>query len=343
MMATVLGQRFVIASLGSIGQRHLHNLRQVRPGATIAALRRPQAEAGIPDGVDAHFSTIEDALAFRPAAAILAGPAPTHIPLAQAFVEAGIAVLIEKPLSHDLTGVLALSDASRRLKVPVMVGYNLRFNMSLLALRDTLRTGEIGEVLAARAEVGQYLPNWRPQSDYRCNVSAQRALGGGALLELSHEIDYVYWLFGMPDRVSCRGGRLSALEIDVEDCIELCLEYDQPRRLVSIHLDFLQHAAVRSCKLIGANGAITWDGMADRYVVTIADPDVPPRMVEMSMPDRNRMYLDELEAFLAAVDGHSSVPISLDEGIDVMRIIDAARKSMESGCAVTISPLETVA
>lgn len=334
-------QRFVIASLGSIGQRHLRNLRGMRPHAVIAALRRPDAGMDIPEGCDTCLVTIDDALAFRPAAAILAGPAPTHVPLAQAFVDAGIPVLIEKPLSHDLAGLAELAAAAARRSVPVMIGYNLRFNPSLQAMRDALLAEAIGEVLAVRAEVGQYLPDWRPQSDYRCAVSARQALGGGALLELSHEIDYIYWLFGMPDRVTCRGGRMSTLDIDVEDCVELCLEYDAPRRLVSIHLDFLQRPASRQCKLIGTKGTILWDGMSDRYVITPGDPAGPPQSVDIPVADRNKMYLDELSAFLAVVDGTSMPPISLREGIDIMRIVDAARRSMTNGHVTTPAPWET--
>ena len=77
-----------------------------------------------------------------------------------------------------------------------MTAYNLRFLPSLQAYRERIQFGVIGKVLSVRCEIGQYLPSWRPGSDYRQAVSASRALGGGALLELSHEIDYLRWIFG---------------------------------------------------------------------------------------------------------------------------------------------------
>lgn len=331
--------RAVVASLGSIGRRHLANLRRLRPAATIAALRRPESDQADAE-CDAQFTSVAEALDFRPQVAILAGPAPSHVPLAQAFVERGVAVLIEKPLSHDLAGLSALAATARRARAPVMVAYNLRFNPALRAMRAAVLGGEVGTILAGRAEVGQYLPSWRPGADYRRSVSARRALGGGALLELSHEIDYLYWLFGMPARVTCRGGRLSGLEIDVEDCCELCLEYDAPRRLISVHLDFLQRVPARSCKLIGTQATIEWDAIEES--LRIRSPGPAPASLTEHLPasDRNQSYVEELAAFLAATESGQPVPVPLEEGIDVMRIIAAARLSVESGRPVSPVALE---
>lgn len=322
--------RVLVASLGSIGRRHLANVRQLRPQATIAALRRPNSQS-VPDfECDVEFSKLAEAIAFGPEAAILAGPAPSHVPLAQAFVEQGIAVLIEKPLSHDLFGLSALAEASRRAGVPVMIAYNMRFNPSLMALRSMVLSGAAGTILAGRAEVGQYLPSWRPDADYRESVSARKSLGGGPLLELSHEIDYIYWMFGMPERVTCRGGQLSDLEIDVEDCCEVCLEYDQPQRLISIHLDFLQRVPTRSCKLIGTEATIEWDAINEflHFRSPVPNATRTERLVSF---DRNYSYLEELGAFLDSVEKRKQVPVPLEHGIDVMRIIAAARLSLETG------------
>lgn len=334
-------RRYLIASLGSIGRRHLRNLCTVRPGSQIAVLRRPNSVAEpLPAGAAYQCGTIEEALGFQPEAAILAGPAPTHVPLALELVARSIPVLMEKPLSHDLAGVADLQRLAAARNVPMMVGYNLRFNPSLIAFRELVQSGALGTIRAVRAEVGQYLPDWRPQSDYRDSVSASQALGGGALLELSHEIDYIYWLFGMPDRVSCRGGRYSELDMDVEDLVELCLEYDNPRRLISIHLDFLQRTATRSCKAIGAAGVASWDAMNDRIELDIVDPAKRTETITRPMLDRNEMYVAELNAFLHSVERGTATPIPLGEGVDVLAIVIAAKRSMISGRAEVPSSME---
>jgi predicted dehydrogenase len=158
-------------------------------------------------------------------------------------------------------------------------------------------------------------------------------LGGGALLELSHEIDAMYWLFGMPDRVWCSGGRLSSLEIDVEDVVELCLEYDNPRRLVTIHLDFVRRTPQRVLSVSGTLGTMTWRASEERLVIDVVEPDRRRENVNVSMPDRNAMYREELSRFLACAEQGEPCPINLESGIAVLAIVDAARRSMVSGCA----------
>lgn len=335
--------RFLIVGLGSIGQRHLANLRTLRPDSRIAALRRSINYTSMPAGCEAQFNSVEEGQAFKPDAVILAGPAPTHVPLALAFVERGVPVLIEKPLSHDMNGLAELADAAEQTATPVMIGYNLRFDPSLQGMRAALTAGDIGMPLLVRAEVGQYLPSWRPGADYRAGVSAQRALGGGALLELSHEIDYLYWMFGLPDRVACRGGRLSDLEIDVEDFCEILLYFDTKPFIVSAHLDFLQRVPVRQCRIAGTDGTIIWDALAGSFTVRTPGPPPKDRTVRLGAVDRNQIYMDELTAFLDVVDNGQPIPISLDDGIAVMRIIETARRAMVSGRAEPLCPTPEVA
>ena len=127
-------------------------------------------------------------------------------------------------------------------------------------MRKALHQGHIGRVQSVRAEVGQYLPDWRPGIDCRQTASAQQALGGGALLELSHEIDYVRWLIGEIREVTARIARLSDLEIDVEDCAEIILTFENGT-IGGPHLDMIQRAPTRTCRLIGSDGTLVWDGL----------------------------------------------------------------------------------
>jgi predicted dehydrogenase len=270
---------------------------------------------------------------FAPDAAIIAGPASTHLDVALQLVKRGISILVEKPLSHNIDRISDLQAAADAAQAAVMVGYNLRFDASLVAVRDAVLSGAIGHVRWARAEVGQYLPDWRPGSDYRQGVSAQKALGGGALLELSHEIDFIYWMFGRPDRVIACGGTVSDLKIDVEDCVDLILEYRSPHAMVTIHLDFLQRTASRTAKFVGSDGTIIWDGIDQTVTMIGSDGARKEVYVPDANADRNTMYLNELRSFLEAVEGRGAVAIGLDQGRDVMAIIDAAQRSLISGCA----------
>lgn len=337
-LTTSASGKYLIVSLGSIGRRHLSNLRALCPGAQIGVLRTHVTDRAIsvPAGADFQFFSIDEALAFSPLAAIVAGPASIHLELALLLAAAGIALMIEKPIAHTTEGLALLLKTCARMDVPLLIGYNLRFLPSLVECKRLLDDGAIGRVRGVRAEVGQYLPDWRPGTRYQEGVSAQQALGGGALLELSHEIDYVYWMFGMPTRVSARGGRYGELEIDVEDMVELCLEYQEPERLVSIHLDFLQRVPTRTCKFIGDKGTLVWNGITDRIDLFSLPAGEWQQIDGHSQHDRNDMYLDELRHFLNCVRKQASPVCDGAQGYDVLAIAEAAKASMAHGTAVPI-------
>lgn len=333
-----MSETYLIVSLGSIGKRHLRNLRRLRPHARIGVLRLSRdASSAVPEGADEVFRSIEDALASRPSAAIVCSPASTHLQVARALVQAEVCLLVEKPLAHASEGLAELVDQARSRGVTLMTGYNLRFMPSLVETRRLVAAGAIGQVLGARAEVGQYLPDWRPSSPYQDSVSARRELGGGALLELSHEIDYVTWILGAPARAFASGGRYGALEIDVEDMVSLALEYDQPRMLVSVHLDFLQRAPARSCKFIGSEGTLIWDGIAETVAIYRADARQWSLTTLPAVPDKNGMYLDELAHFLDAVEHGYPVDVDAGQGLQVLRIVEAAKRSIAKRAAVELT------
>ena len=330
-------QRYLVVSLGSIGRRHLRNLRTLRPQASIGVLRLTAAgvDEAPPECADVQFASIEEALVFAPDAAIIASPASTHLVLALSLVRAGVPLLIEKPLATTCAGLGELLAVSKG--IPIMVAYNLRFLPSLSEARRRVHDGSIGEVLSVRSEVGQHLPSWRPGRRYQDTVSAQKILGGGALLELSHEFDYLYWIFGLPTRVSASGGRYSALEIDVEDLVSVNLEYEAPRRLVHVHLDMLQHTPTRGCKFIGSEGVLRWDGVAD--TLDHFDPAVGEWVRAKTTPcfDRNEMYVAELAHFLDCAASGRTPLVDLRAAHDVLAIVDAARASMADQRSITVT------
>ncbi len=331
-------ERYLLVSLGSIGRRHLRNLRQLRPEATIAVLRQQARidDVALPEGANVLFRDIEEAIAFAPAAAIIAGPASAHIPIALRLAVGGVHLFLEKPISDSSDEVESLIDLCRTRELTLMVGYNLRFLPSLNQAKQCLESGLIGDVRMVRAEVGQYLPDWRPGIDYRQSVSARAELGGGVLLELSHELDYLYWFFGIPDFVTARGGRYGDLEIDVEDTVELVMEYACPARLVSVHLDMIQRAPTRQCRFVGTEGTLLWDGLTDRIDLFQAGAGSWETIATQRFEDRNQMYIEELAHFLRCVAQGGQPLINGRNGLDVLSVIQAAKTSMAMSRSVGI-------
>jgi predicted dehydrogenase len=335
-------ERYLVVGFGSIGSRHVGNLRALRPKSRIGILRRSAGDRTErpPVGADEVFYSFEQAMSFAPVAAIIANPAPFHFETASKLAQANVPILVEKPLAADLSQAIELVEVCRRFSVALAVGYNLRFLPGLQWVRDALRENLIGNVFLASAEVGQYLPDWRPSTDYRTGISAQAALGGGVLLELSHEIDYLVWLFGLPARITAVGGHSGQLEADVEDCVHLTFQYDSPWRLITLQVDFLQRIPVRCCHLSGTKGRLSWDILKDRVIVQQLGKSKTVLGNTCRNEDTNLMYIHELHNFLTAVETNKQPACSGRDGINVLAVVEAARRSLaDRGKAVLLGDI----
>jgi predicted dehydrogenase len=324
-----LTERLLIVGQGSIGQRHLRLARSLLPAADIRVLRHRALES-TPEHANGCFTSLEDALAFRPTVAVIANPAPFHMQAALPLAESGAHLLVEKPLAVGVEDVPPLFAAVKRGGAALLVGYNLRFLPSLQAFRALLQEGNIGRVLSVRCEAGQYLPSWRPAIDYRQSVSARRELGGGALLELSHELDYLRWIFGEVDWVTAVLTRQSDLEVDVEDCASLVVGFapsvNKHASLVGVvNLDFVRRDRSRLCVAIGTDGSLRWNGIAG--TVERFDPPRGWSEVFRHTPEPDDSYLAEWRNLLGCAAGCETPFVTGEDGLRVLQIVDAARRA----------------
>ncbi len=335
--------RILIVSLGSIGTRHLRIARELFPDADIRVFRHQECQS-TPEYANGCFSAIQQAVGFLPQIAVVANPAPFHISVAQPLAEAGVHLLIEKPLSSSVDGVSQLIETCHKQGSVLMTGYNLRFLLSLQRLRTLLLENTIGSVLSVRCEIGQYLPSWRPEADYRQSVSARHELGGGVLLELSHELDYLRWIFGEVEWVKATLSRQNTLEIDVEDTAHLTLGFlpvvDKFQLIGTVNLDFIRHDTTRSCTAIGENGTLRWNGLTG--VVELYEAGAKEwSEVFRYQHQRDDSYLAEWKNFIDCVNKHNNPLVTGEDGLKVLQIIEAARISATSGGQIVVSTMPT--
>jgi predicted dehydrogenase len=339
-------ERLLVVGLGSAGKRHVRVARGLLPNVRIVALRRSDSVAPDEPDVERCVVAVAEALAFKPQVAVVANPATHHFAITQALIDAGVHVLIEKPLAHESSGLAELLATARQRRVTVMTAYNLRFAPSLIHFREQVRSQVVGPVLSVRAEVGQHLPNWRPQTDYRRSVSARRDLGGGVLLELSHEIDYLRWIFGEVEWVRATCARQSRLEIDVEDTAHLTLKIAPSPAgravIAALNLDFIRHDTTRVCTAICEGGSLRWNGITG-VVEIFSAGGKEWREVFRHPPQRDETYVAEWIHFMNCVDETSQPSISGEEGLATLKIVEAARQAAESGHRVAVAPLNHTA
>jgi len=270
--------------------------------------------------------SFEEAIDPKPDVAFITNPASAHILIATRLAREGIDLFIEKPLSSILSGVDHLLQTQKKHKILIMVGYNLRFHPPLQILKQCVREGKIGKLIIIRAEVGQYLPEWRPGSDYSNSVSARSELGGGAVLELSHELDYARWLAGEVISVTAQTDRLSDLEMDVEDTAEIIIRFASGA-LGSIHLDMVQRPSTRYCKVTGTDGTIIWDGTTDSVRLFSNETNHWSMLHDAQKVDWNQMYISELEHFFACIRERKEPLIT---GLDGKRVLQVALAALQS-------------
>ena len=330
-------ERLLVVGLGSIGVRHVRIVRELVPGVQIIALRHQDHSDTNGASIDHCVASVSEALKLLPQAAVIANPASHHLEIAVPLAKAGLHLLVEKPISSSAKGVSELIEACATQGVTLMTGYNLRFSPSLQRFRGLLQEKRVGSVLSVRAEVGQFLPSWRPGVDYRKTVSAKAALGGGVLLELSHEIDYLRWLFGEIEWVSAIQRKQGSLEIDVEDTAHLFLGFAPKPGASSIvaalSMDCLRHDTTRTCTAIGETGSLRWNAVTGSVEIFEQGGEAWEILFG---PEGNRdeSYVAEWQHFLSCISDGTPPGVSGHDGLSVLRVIEGARQSSKVGSVV---------
>jgi len=344
--------RVLIVGLGSIGQRHVRNLRALLGDklelltVRVRGLNHVLTDAlkiESPDGLCEKygirsFGNLDQALAQKPDAAFICNPNSLHITTALAIARAGCHLFIEKPLAHEYAGVEELIELIDQRRLVATVGYQLRFHPCLVITRRLLDADAIGSVLAVRAESGEYMPGWHPYEDYRGAYAAHREFGGGVLLAQIHDMDYLYWFFGLPRKVIAFGGHLSSLELDVEDVASTLMECENDRFRFPVHLhqDYLQRPARRPCQIIGDRGKIEVD-VVGLTVKVYNDSGQLGHRHEFADFQRNQMFVEETQRFLACIERGETPVVSVREGAQSLRMALAAKESLETGAVVSLS------
>ncbi len=323
---------YAVIGLGSISKRHLSNLRNLHPDATIYAVSSSGRNSNLPKDADAIIS-VDELAALKPDYVIVASPAPFHVDTAIKLIRSNVPVLIEKPLAHDYSTCCRLTEElARNPDAAVAVGYCLRFLPSAKVVKQALENNALGQIYNASANVGQYLPHWRTDKSYKDSVSAKKALGGGALLELSHEFDYLSWLFGDMEVLHSWLRSSTELGLEVEDIADVVL-LTNSNVYITVHLDFVQKNTQRKCEIIGERGRLVWDLIAN--TVQLFSGNGLEVLYSDSDYNKNLMYLDMLQEFEKINTLGLQELASPENAANIVKLIDTIK--MNSGSNLRVS------
>lgn len=344
--------KILMIGLGSIGQRHLRNIKRVLgEEAEILAYRVRGLQRTFSDSMEIRnnvcledefhihsYSDLDEALREKPEIAFITNPTNMHIPCAIKCAKAGCHLFMEKPLSDSMAGIDELKKAVKDSGVKVFVGYQNRFHPVIRTVKAVLESGELGRILSVHSVVGERLSTMHTYEDYKDTYMARKDMGGGVVTnQLVHEMDYLYYLFGKPLTVYAIGGTLGNLGIDVEDnCDALFLMEGKggSRVSVNVHADFYQSPPSRFVKVVGEKGFIEADlinAIVTKTVSDVTEKAAFPQFV------RNDMFIEELKLFLACIKEDGEEGITLEDGIVSLKMAMAVKESMNTGGVVNVN------
>lgn len=304
--------KILIVGLGSIGQRHAGCLQKIS-GVEIAVWRTAKGTLKEKSGYT-EFYSIEDALAYQPDGVIIANPTSLHVETALPFLKRGIKTLIEKPIAHTLEDAARLSAFSDHL----LVAYCVRFLPAVNIIREIIADENMYKLSFKRSF---YLPKWHPYADYRTEYTAKKALGGGVIRTLSHEIDLMLYLFGEPVSTLGVTDKISSLEIDTDDFAFLTCKMGNGAR-VNFELDLFSPKNVNMAEMFTEKGKYTWD--MNEFLFTPCKETTATKLYGQELFDIEKMYNSQVKDFIGFIEGKKSENATFHSARAVLKIIEQA-------------------
>lgn len=298
----------LIIGLGSIAKKHIAALRELVPDAKVFALRSGK-NAGQYEDIENIYS-LEDT-DVRIDFCIISNPTSKHAETIEKLLDREIPLFIEKPVFGDLNH----EDLVRKVKEKGILNYvacNLRFLDCLRFLHDHISANPARRVNEVNVYCGSYLPDWRPGTDYRKCYSAIPELGGGVNIDLIHDIDYVYWIFGNPKESFgfCRNS--SSLEIPAIDYANYILVY--PEFTASVILNYYRRDYKRTIEVVFEDG--TWTADLSKNIITDSKGNIVFRGANAPI----ETYKAQLEYFLRLLAKQELAENDVEKAYEVLKI-----------------------
>lgn len=341
--------KILIIGLGSAGQRHMRNLKRILGDKVeFIAYRVRKLNRLFDDNLNVvegqsvgeayhirEYDDLKKALDEQPDAAFISNPNSMHISCAIQVAKRGIDIFLEKPVSNNMDGIAELKQLVDQKKLIVYVGYQMRLHPCIAKLKQDIENDRIGKIVSVDCQMGELLTRMHKYEDYRCMNESRKVTGGGVVLCQIHELDYLYWVFGMPTEVFSIGGKYSDLEIEVEDGVTTLCKYKKDGYVfpIVIHQDFLQTPPVRRCKIIGTEGQIELDLLENQYTLYTREAVREERFVNFT---RNDMFMEEVKCFLDYVKTRKQETLTLEDGLGSLKIALAIKESMKIGRPVML-------
>jgi predicted dehydrogenase len=331
--------KVLVIGFGSIGERHVRCfLKTGRCSVSVCEVSpelRQRAEAEY--DIEKSYADIDAAMTDRYDCAVIATPAPWHIPMATRLAEAGVHLLIEKPLSISLDGIKELKEVAAKNRVVITIGYTLRCNPALESMRAELITGRFGRPLQIIGTVGQRFAKYRPA--YAETYFAKRETGGGAIQDaITHLVNAGEWLVGPISRLMADAAHQALPGVSVEDTVHVIARHGQQSEVLGLYgLNLHQAPNEFAITVISEGGTCRADLILDRWS-SMTEPGGEWEHHPCPVDDRDQLYISQAVAFLDAVDGNTPVKCTLEEAEQTLRVNLAMLRSADNPPWLEVGP-----
>ncbi len=313
-----MNHRVLVIGTGSIGERHLRCFANTQRAVIWICepnddLRQRIENTYAPERCSAQLS---DLLADPPDAAVICTPAPLHLSMARQLAEAGVHLLIEKPLGTSTEGVDELAALAEQRKITVAVAYVLRTNRSLSAMRDAIESGRFGTPLQLVFTGGQHFPFYRPA--YREVYYADRATGGGAIQDaLTHGFNAAEWLIGPITEVAADASHQLLPGVDVEDTVHVIARHGAV--MASYSLNQYQAPNETTFTVVCTEGTLRCQLHRSRWFWQVS-PESDWTLGGYHPVERDEMFAAQANRFLDAIEQQCTPLCTLAEGLQTLRV-----------------------
>lgn len=320
---------FIFFGVGSIGQRHIRNLK----GLGINNIYVYDPNSDMAKEVSEKYGVVpvkkDDIWSYKYDVAFVTNPNSMHFDTALEAARHGCHLLIEKPLSTQLEGLDELMGLVKEKNLITIVGCNMRFHPGPKKVKELLEKGVIGRILSGHVESGSFLPGWRPWQDYKQSYSARKDLGGGCVLDCIHEIDLACWYFGIPEEVKSYIFNTGFIGIECEDTADILMKYKEGFSCF-VHIDYIQQTYERKCRIVGEKGTIWWDINKQEVILYLAEERSYVRYSHPVNYDINQVYIDEIRHFLDCVLKGIQTTNSVFSAREILKVALRAKGELDS-------------
>jgi predicted dehydrogenase len=300
--------KVLIIGLGSIAHKHIDALKSVEPDCDIYALRSTQSSSIIEGVINCYsLKEVPSDLGFI----IISNPTSLHLKTIKEVVPFGVPLFIEKPPIDNLEDAKEVFQLVDELDLPTYTAFNLRFHPVVQWLKDNIDSHRVIEI---NTYCGSYLPDWRPNQDYRKVYSAREELGGGVHLDLTHEIDYMIWILGYPLSAKSIKRKLSDLEINSVDSAKYWMEYES--FTTSLTLNYFRRDSKRVIEVVTSETTLECDLLSN----DVTDLRTGKVVFESKAFMSSDTYEKQMNYFINCIQSENQPMNSLSESIRTMEV-----------------------